>query len=165
MTEGACWIFFSLFRREWGNIFPCPREQAQKLSHIPAVPLKKCASTNKEHVLRLRHLQKCSTLIIRQDITLAIFTPLINDDDWFQNPSACLEKSFQHRYLVRSQNRDILHSVLGGLADRISQPCCWNVHLSRHTERMWTKWRKVLTRAAVAHAGAQKVLLWKVIRS
>lgn len=54
--------------------------------------------------------------MIRQDIILAIFAHL-NDDDWFQNLNTCLEKCFQHTYLIRSQNGDNLHSVLGGLAD------------------------------------------------
>lgn len=95
---------------------PGPRFVETETEQCYCSPKETCTFTNKEQVLGFHNLQKYSPMTIRQDIILAIFTPL--NDDWLISESKCLfTKCSQHTYLIRSQNRDILHNVLGGLAD------------------------------------------------
>ena len=99
------------------NIFQCPSPgpRGTETEQCYGSP-KKFIHLPKKGVLGLNNWHKCSAQMIRQDRMWAIFTHF-NDDDWFQNPKACLENCFHHTYLIRSQNGDNLHSVLGGLAD------------------------------------------------
>lgn len=99
------------------NIFQCPSPgpRGTETEQCYGSP-KKFIHLPKKGVSGFNNWHKCSAQMIRRDIMWAIFTHL-NDDDWFQNPNACLEKCFHHTYLIRSQNGDNLHSVLGGLAD------------------------------------------------
>lgn len=80
--ENACWTFSVLFCSVCGNVFqhPGPRSAGTETEQCYCSLKETYILTNKKQVLRFNNLQKYSALMIRQDIILAIFTTL-NDDD------------------------------------------------------------------------------------
>lgn len=75
------------------------------------VPLKQL--TNLQIHSKCRDLEVYKTVMLRLlNKKLSIFIHLPNNDR-FQNSNTCIKKCFHHMYLIGSQNRDILHNVLG----------------------------------------------------